>query len=793
MPACEVGPAAPPAQLARWRLQIWGVVQGVGFRPFVYREAQVLGLAGWVCNTPAGVELELQGEELALHAFVTHLRSAAPPLAHILDIQITTQSPSADQPAGLRIIPSRGRATTERTLISPDVATCAACRAEVEQPGDRRYTYPFTNCTHCGPRFTIIIDLPYDRPLTTMADFRLCPACAAEYSDPVDRRFHAQPIACPTCGPHLTFSDGVDTLAGGDALTETVRRLEQGQIIAIKGLGGFHLACRADQPETLTRLRRLKARPHKPLALMATDLAMAGHLGALSAAEAALLSAPAAPIVLLRRQADCPEAALETVSPHNGYVGVMLPYTPLHQLLMGRIGRPLVMTSGNAPDEPLVIDNTAAYDRLAPLVDGWLMHDRPIQRRCDDSVVFLAQITDQPIFQAVRRSRGYAPLPILLPPELTLAAPGLATGGDLKNVAALGVERLVFLTQHIGDLRHPETRAELGRVVADFEQLFRIRPQFIACDSHPDYAARRYAVERAAAEGLPLIEVQHHHAHIAACAAENGVTGPVIGLSFDGAGYGSDGHIWGGEGLLADLAGFERLWHLEYLPLPGGDAAVRRPYRIAVAYLLRLLPQVDPGAYLTDIPSAEIQTIAAMLRANLNTPLTSSLGRLFDAVSALLGLTRVASHEAQAAIALEEAALRSQATGRYPLPLEGDCVQLGPLFQGLTADIQRRTPVPDIARCFHHSVAHLAVDIARAMQVTVAAGQLAPRFKAGVEPLPVALSGGVWQNRLLLELTVPRLRAAGFNVLLHRQTPANDGGLAYGQMAVAATHLAPAH
>jgi hydrogenase maturation protein HypF len=425
-----------------------------------------------------------------------------------------------------------------------------------------------------------------------------------------------------------------------------------------------------------------------------------------------------------------------------------------------------------------VIDNDAAHEQLAPLVDGWLLHNRPIQRRCDDSVTFIAHLPDQPTFQAVRRSRGYAPLPVLLPPELPLAAPGLATGGDLKNVAALGVERLVFLTQHIGDLRHPDARLELGRTVADFEQLFRIRPQFIAADTHPDYAARRYAAQRAAAEGVPLIEVQHHHAHIAACAAENGVTGPVIGLSFDGAGYGLDGHIWGGEGLLADLSDFERIYHLEYLPLPGGDAAVRRPYRLAAAYLLRLLPEVDPGAYLPDIPAAEIQTIAAMLRADLHTPLTSSMGRLFDAVSALLGLTRVATYEAQAAIALEAVALRSQATGRYSLPLDGDCVRLGPLFTAITADIRAGAPIPDIARRFHHGVAQLAVDLACALQAV--AGQR----------LPVALSGGVWQNRLLLELTAPQLRAAGFSVLLPRQVPANDGGLAFGQMAVAAARLA---
>lgn len=766
---------------ARLHLQICGVVQGVGFRPFVFQTAQALGLNGWVRNTASGVELELQGMEPALQEFIERLHTQPPPLAHILDVAVTRLPPTTRLPAGLHIRASRAAQSEQRTLISPDVAICPACRREIMDTTERRHAYPFTNCTHCGPRFTIITDLPYDRPLTTMAGFTLCPACAAEYRDSADRRFHAQPIACPTCGPEITFIDAAGSAGptAQPALMELAARLQQGQIIGIQGLGGFHLACRADLPEAVTRLRQAKARPHKPLALMVRDLDMAGQIGVVSPAEAALLSRQEAPIVLLRRREACEIAALELVSPQNGYVGVMLPYTPLHQLLMQALKRPLVMTSGNPPGEPLVIEIQAARDKLLPLGDGLLAHNRPIRRRCDDSVMFVAHLPDQAAPQFIRRSRGYAPLPVLLPAGLSLPVPLLATGGDLKNVAALGVERTIFLTQHIGDLSHLDTRTELARTVADFEHLFRIRPKVVVCDLHPDYAARRYAQQRAAAEGLTLIEIQHHHAHIAGCSAENGLTTPVIGLAFDGTGYGPDGHIWGGEVLLADLHTFERLLHLEYLPLPGGDAATRRPYRIALAYLARLCPDLDAEALFPDIPVAEIRLIQQMVAQGVNTPLTSSLGRLFDAVSALLGLTRNASHEAQAAIALENAALGGQATRPYAMPLDGDIIRLEPLLRAIVADRQARLPVPDIARRFHLSVAHLAVAAAAHARATRCAATRAP----------VALSGGVWQNRLLLEMSLPCLQADGFNVLLHRQTPANDGGLAYGQAVIAAARL----
>lgn len=778
-------PDAPQAG-ARWRLHINGVVQGVGFRPHVHRLAHTLGLEGWVRNNAMGVELELQGTPAALETFVNELQQHPPPLAIILEMNVTPVKvlPTTSATAGLTILPSDRQEGPQRTLIAPDVAVCAACLQEMHTPADRRYRYPFINCTHCGPRFTIIHDLPYDRPLTTMADFALCPACHAEYDDPADRRFHAQPVACPQCGPHLTLmTPAQPPLLGEAALQAAVAALNAGGVLALKGLGGFHLAGRADHPAAVANLRRLKDRPHQALALMTADLAAAARLGQLSPPEADLLTSKEAPIVLLRR-ANGP-AWLEAIAPDNGYVGVMLPYTPLHHLLLAAVDAPLIMTSGNRRGAPLIIDNDAALAELGPDTAGVLLHNRPIRQRCDDTVLFVAQPAGRPQTQFIRRSRGYAPLPLLLPPALRLPVDLVAAGADLKNVAAAAADRLVFLTQHIGDLSHPATRAEQAQALAELERLFHIQPQAVVCDYHPDYASRRYAENRAQAEGLLLIEVQHHHAHIAACAVEHGRTEPVIGLSFDGVGYGLDGHIWGGEVLLADLAGFERLFHLEFLPLPGGDAATRRPYRIALAYLHTLLPALARPALFPNIAPAEFNQLRLMLDRRLNTPLTSSLGRLFDAVSALVGFTRSITYEAQAAIALEALALNAPPDdGVYPIPLEEGIFRLGPLLAGVVADRQAGVPAGVIARRFHNSLAQMAVEAVRAARQHPATQRVA------ATPLPVALGGGVWQNRLLLTLAVARLEADGCTVLLPRQAPANDGGLALGQIAVAAARLA---
>ncbi len=807
IPASSNSPALDEKLVSttRRRLQISGVVQGVGFRPFLYNLAHRLGLSGWVRNTSTGVELELQGSTGALDHFLDHLRHNAPPLARILDITTISIPPLADQAAGLEIRASQSQ--SGRTLISPDVATCPSCLTELFDPADRRYEYPFTNCTHCGPRFTITLDLPYDRPLTTMANFPLCPECAAEYQNPADRRFHAQPVACPVCGPKIWYNASypvgdsashpggysaeeagitlpVDAPIDAEALAVTVHCLNQRHTVALKGLGGFHLACRADNSDAVKKLRVSKSRPAKPLAIMVRGLDEAAEFCHVSPAERALLAAPEAPIVLLRKRADVEAGVLAPeIAPQNGYVGVMLPYTPLHHLLLQAAGGPLVMTSGNRSGEPLCIDNAEAWSKLRPYADGFLLHNRPIARRCDDSVMFVPDLGDQTVVQPVRRSRGLAPMPVLLPAALSLNTPLVAAGADLKNVSALAVDRHVFLTQHIGDLSNFQAREEQTSVLTDLERLFRIKPQAVVCDLHPDYASSRYARRRAAEEGLPLIEVQHHHAHIAGCLAENNHLGVAIGLSFDGTGYGTDGCIWGGEVLLADLKGFQRLFHLEYLPLPGGDAAIRHPNRIALAYLRTLLPELNPASLLPGLTKTDLNILETMLARGLNTPLTSSMGRLFDAASALVDLCDEATFEGQAAIALEAAALDSDFNGPgYDFVVIDGQIRLAALFSQLVADRQSRVPVPDIARRFHQTVAQMAVAAA------LSARTLTNGLNTPVNH--IALSGGVWQNRLLLEMTVPLLHQAGFEVLLHHAVPTNDGGLAYGQAAVAAAQLA---
>ena len=772
----------------RWQLAIQGVVQGVGFRPFVHNLACRLRLGGWVRNTSTGVEVDLQGASEGLEAFLVELRDRPPPLARILDVQVSEAAGTGDGRIGVEIRESRTE--VGRTLVSPDVATCDACLREMQDPADRRFGYAFTNCTHCGPRWTIVLDVPYDRSRTTMAGFPLCPACGREYGNPADRRFHAQPVACPACGPVLWYSEGGDAQGPGDrcptgaeAVTAAARRMDRGGVLALKGLGGFHLSCRADQPGAVRQLRQVKRRPYKPLAVMVRRVETARAFCEVTPTEARLLGAPEAPIVLLRKRL-CPEYPLATeIAPGNACVGVMLPYTPLHHLLLTEADGPLVMTSGNPIGEPLCIDNAEAIQRLGAFTDAYLFHNRPIARRCDDSVMLVAGLPDASVTQPVRRSRGLAPLPVFLPEGVGVTVALAAAGADLKNVSAVAQDRQVFLTQHIGDLEHPAAREEQVEAILDLERMFRVHPEAVACDLHPGYASSRYARQRAQDEGLALVEVQHHHAHIAGCLAENDRTGPAIGLSFDGTGYGTDGRIWGGEVLLANLADFERVCHLEYLPLPGGDAAVRRPYRIAMAYVHCLLPNLDVRRFFPDVPEREFGMIETMVAQGLNSPLTSSIGRLFDAVSALLGLCREATHEAQAAMALEDAALRSRADGPcYDLPLDGDVIRVQSLFEGIVVDVQNGVPAPDIARRFHQSVAALCRAAARAAQAREA--------KSGRAVNQVALSGGVWQNRLLLEMTARVLRDEGFDVLVHHAVPANDGGLAYGQAAVAAGRMA---
>jgi hydrogenase maturation protein HypF len=754
---------AREATRERLRLTVTGVVQGVGFRPFVYGLALEHGLAGFVGNNSGGVFVEVEGPSPALAAFQSELIRRKPPLAHIEAVTAQPLAPLGE--SSFRIVESEAQAAAN-TLISPDICLCDDCRRELFDPRDRRYRYPFINCTNCGPRFTIIKDIPYDRPLTTMAAFKMCPACEAEYHDPLNRRFHAQPNACPVCGPQVRLEiRGLEIQFSNlqSSVDQTRYLLSLGYIVAIKGLGGFHLACDAASDEALRRLRERKGRVDKPFALMAFDLDTVHAIAEVSGEEAQLLTSRERPIVLLRRK---PQAALSPlVAPGNPFVGVMLPYSPLHYLLLEE-RCPLVMTSANYSDEPIVKDNGEARERLAELADAFLVHDRDIHAHCDDSVVRVFEGRELP----VRRSRGYAPFPVKLPFE---TPPTLAVGGELKATFCLAREGYAFMSQHIGDMENLETLRAFERAVEHFTALFRCEPELIVGDLHPRYLSSRWARERAA--GKTYIQVQHHHAHIAAVMAENGYDGsrPVIGFSFDGTGYGPDGAIWGGEVLLADYADYKRASHLAYVPLPGGDAAVKRPYRAALAHL-----QAAGIAWDEDLPCvaacppAERNIVAHQLRTGLNTVPTSSFGRLFDAVAALVGVRETVTYEAQAAIEFE-ALIDSGVEDSYAFEVNETTFGAAPVIRAVAADLRASVPVPVIAARFHNGAADLILALSQRL-----------RQEHGLNV--VALSGGVFQNVALLERSLRRLRAAGFEVLTHRLTPPNDGGLALGQAVIGA-------
>lgn len=755
----------------RWRIVVRGLVQGVGFRPFVYNEARRLGLSGFVRNDETGVTIEAEGRPEQLALLVAALRDHAPPMARVDALTWELLPPAGG--AGFAIEHSAGGGPRE-ALISADAAPCAACLRELADPADRRYRYPFINCTDCGPRFTIVADVPYDRPLTTMRAFRMCPACQAEYDDPGDRRFHAQPNACPTCGPRLIWQGGEAT--GDAALRAAVAALAAGQIVAIKGVGGYHLACDACAPAAVAALRARKRREARPFALMVPDLATARWLCAVSDEEAALLCSPRRPIVLLDRRADAPVAP--EVAPGVATLGLMLPYAPLHYLLMGDFAalcgdRPaaLVLTSGNLSDEPIAFADEDARARLAPIADGVLSHDRPIHTRCDDSVARVA--AGGPLL--LRRSRGYAPEPVALPFDCPV--PLLATGGHQKNTFCLASGRRAFLSHHIGDLENLETLTSFREGVAHFQRLFAIRPEAVAYDLHPGYLATQEAL----AMDLPhKLGVQHHHAHIASVIAEHGLAGPVIGVAADGTGYGPDGAVWGCEVLIADLRGFTRFAHLAYAPLPGGDQAVRQPWRVAAAHLRRAYGDDFLGLeipFVRRLDLARWRPLSQMIARGVNSPPTSSLGRLFDAVAALIGLRDVAQYEGQAAVELEAVAADD---GRgYPVELGVGApvaLEAAPLVRAIVDDLRAGVPAPVIAGRFHRAVAE-------ALARTCAMARAATGLEA------VALSGGVFQNRRLLELLWAMLEADGFRVYTNRQVPPNDGGLSLGQAAVAAARL----
>lgn len=764
-----------------WHLHITGVVQGVGFRPFIYGLATRFGLRGWVNNTSAGVEIEVQGEEETLRAFVEAIRCEKPPLAHI--DALTVMEVKTNETFSIFEIRESAAIPGAFQPVSPDVAICADCQRELFDPADRRYLYPFINCTNCGPRFTIIKDLPYDRPQTTMSAFPLCSDCEREYHDPLDRRFHAQPVACPVCGPHVWLEiPGQGTLAERlEALLAARRLLREGKILAIKGLGGFHLACDATNAGAVEALRQRKGRQGKPFALMAADLATVERHCFLSEAARNLLTGREKPIVLLPRRPDSTLA--EGVAPGVDTLGFMLPYTPLHLLLLNQtdpvlaaepVPPVLVMTSGNYSEEPIATDNRDALERLAPLADAFLLHNRDIHIRCDDSVVRLDETVphSQPLTVHLRRSRGYAPYPVHLPFE---TRPTLAVGGELKNTFCLTREKYAFLSHHIGDMENAETYASFEQGVQHLSRLFRVTPEIIACDLHPGYFTTSWAEQNT---HVSLVHVQHHHAHIAACLADNGLPNePVIGLAYDGTGYGPDGAIWGGEILIADYARYERLGHLEYLPLPGGDSAIRHPWRIAIGYAHALGLCLGRLPFLTYLDPQAVSVVRTQVERKLNAPLTSSLGRLFDAVAALAGVRLDVTYEAQAAIELEVLARpHADHAAAFPYTLhEQDGALVIGLQELLAAVVEAAAngqPASEIGARFHATVATFSLEVCRRI-----------RERCGLTT--VALSGGVWQNQLLLTLTRRLLLADGFRVYVHRQTPPNDGGLALGQAAVA--------
>jgi hydrogenase maturation protein HypF len=750
------------------RIRINGIVQGVGFRPFVYRLAHELDIRGEVSNTASGVTILAEATEAALSAFRSRLESDLPPLARITGISVKQESSRGF--THFRIVESDAGHGRD-TLISPDVCVCTDCLREMRDPADRRYAYPFINCTNCGPRYTIIEDIPYDRPYTSMRRFSMCPRCQKEYDDPLDRRFHAQPNACPDCGPKVSLREnGGIPVESADPIGEAARRLHSGEIVAIKGLGGFHLCTDAENEEAVRRLRERKHREEKPLALMSADLDGVRRYAHCDADEERLLLSLQRPIVLLAKKNPNPIAP--SVSPCNRFFGVMLPYTPLHHLLISHSFTALVMTSGNLSEEPICIDNEEAGRRLGSIADCFLVHDRDIVLRSDDSIVRRAAGDTR----FIRRSRGYVPVPVFLKRDTTAV---LGCGAELKNTVCLTKGDRAFVSQHIGDLENLETLQFLEQTVRHLERILDIRPEAVAHDLHPDYLSTRYALER---DDLPRFAVQHHHAHIVSCMAENRVDGPVIGLALDGTGYGPDGTVWGGEVLVADAAGFTRAGHLSPVAMPGSAAAIREPWRMAVSYLYDAF---GTGFEAVDLPSWEedptdkLPVLRKMIERGLNSPLTSSLGRLFDGVAALVGLRRRVRFEGQAAMELEMIADPAE-TGAYPHQwekIEGVYqVPTAPIVRSVVADVQNGVSAAVVSARFHRGLVRLFSELCRQIAVDTGLDR-------------VALSGGVFQNASLLSALVRKLESDGFSVYTHRHLPANDGGISLGQAVVAAARI----
>ncbi len=766
-------------------LHVTGVVQGVGFRPFVYKLARESGITGWVRNSSDGVYCVAEGSPQDVDAFARMLRDAAPPMAVVESVVAEDVDPEGFD--SFTIVASE-TVDGAMTLVSPDIGTCEACERELLDPADRRFRYPFINCTNCGPRFTIIEDVPYDRPMTTMRDFPMCPECAAEYGDPADRRFHAQPDACFICGPRLYLNAGgvedgwcwtekreiaprphrdrdAERSRSDVLLAEAKRRLLAGEILAIKGLGGFQLACDATSEDAVTVLRERKHRWGKPLAIMVATIENVRALCALSPDEEALLSGPSRPIVLLHIGEGASVLA-PSVAPGLAEIGVMLPYTPLHHLLLRDIGRPLVMTSGNLSEEPIATGNAEALERLSGIADAFLLHDREIYSRYDDSVVRVVRSTTE----LVRRARGFAPFPLRLPFESDIDI--LAAGPEQKNTFALVKGDYAFVSQHIGDMENAETLDHYERTLELYQRLFRIRPELIAYDLHPEYLSTKFALGL----GLPSVGVQHHHAHVVGVAAEHGVSDPFVGVAFDGTGYGTDGHIWGGEVLLSTWGGFTRFAHLSEMPLVGGSSAIRRPARMAVAALQAagLLGHRGADALRSRLAEGEERTLLTMIERGVNSLPTSSMGRLFDAVAALCDVRDDALYEGQAAIEVEALA-DPNAEGAYRFELRGAgplVIDSAPVLAAVLDDLVAGIPSQVISTRFHRAVVAAIVDACA-------------RASAELGTNTVAMAGGVFMNRLVLGGAIERLTAAGMRPLTHVRLPVNDGGISYGQAVVA--------
>jgi hydrogenase maturation protein HypF len=832
-------PNQPPSPARRLAITVRGVVQGVGFRPFVYNTARDRSLGGWVRNEADMVRIEVQGDPAAVEAFVDALRHAPPPQARVDAVEVEELPLGEHSP--FEIHTSTGD-SSPRPTIPADLATCDECLAEIRDPRERRHNYPFTNCTRCGPRWSIIERVPYDRPRTSMAGFPMCPDCQAEYDDPTDRRFHAQPIACPKCGPTLQLlgSDGREMAAGPTALSTTVQLLLAGKIVALKGLGGFQLLVDATNPEAVAQLRQRKRRPDRPFALMLPTLDDARRYCHVSETEARLLCSHQSPIVLLQRREDTcepasdpasnsqisnlksqipnlrsqdikspnlqipkspnpqPPSPLTGVAPGNPYLGVMLPYTPLHHLLMAAVARPLVCTSGNLSEEPMAITTEDALRRLGPIADVLLTHNRPIVRPVDDSIVRVGPNGPQ----TLRRARGFAPLPIELHSNVANTPAILSVGGHLKNTVALLLADASEATQsnswgptargartrqlqlvmsaHVGDLDSVPSVDVFRRAIDDLVEFFRTTPGVVACDLHPDYASTRHAEELSARWNARLVRVQHHHAHVAACMAEHGLRGPVLGFSWDGTGYGPDGTVWGGETLLCEGAAYRRVAHLRTFALPGGDRATREPRRSALGLLFEIFGEQARQHAAAWFKPGELDTLVSMLARGVNSPRTSSMGRLFDAVAAICGLAPVITFEGHAAMSLEFAADKNEHEA-YPLPCTA-CKQAAadvprqmlvadwaPLVRGVLADRAAGVPIARISARFHNALAAMAVEIAQ----------------AAAPALPIMLTGGCFQNALLAARVQTKLSEAGFQVYTHKEVPPGDGGIALGQAYVA--------